>query len=307
MKKNTNKRMTKRIAVIITAVAVAVTGVTVCAATYLKGDVDGNGKVNLKDAQLALRGALCIEKLEPEAVMRGDIDGDKKITLKDTQQILKAALCITELGTGETSNDTDNSNTDAVATNKPAGNDNNTEPSASSKPVNTAQPSATDNAGKTEPVQTEKPAATAEPTQTEQPDKPQNPVHTHGWEPVYKTVHHDEIGHYETVVVKDAWDEDVTENTTEGIVICNQCGMEFPPSKYGSPDAAIEAHANHVFDSWDAGGNCDNYRVESRTTGTHVVNTIHHPAVTEQKYVVDKAAYDEQVIDHYECTCGAKK
>lgn len=298
MKKNTNKRMTKRVAVIITAVAVAITSMTVCAATYLKGDVDGNGKVNLKDAQLALRGALCIEKLEPEAVMRGDIDGDKKITLKDTQQILKAALCITELGTGETDNEPDAGTNDKMpATDKPAGdNDNN-------KPANTAQPSATDNAGKTEPVQTDKPAATNEPTQTqapaqtEQPDKPQNPVHTHGWEPVYKTVHHDEVGHYETMTVKDAWDEEIT----EGVTVCNGCGMEFTTTEYGLGDEPVNAAGNHIMDA-DFDSNCDSYHTFTRT-----INTIHHPAVTEQKYIVDKAAYDEQVIDHYECTCGATK
>ena len=302
MKKNTNKRMTKRVAVIITAVAVAVTGVTVCAATYLKGDVDGNGKVNLKDAQLALRGALCIEKLEPEAIMRGDVDNDEKITLKDTQQILKAALCITELGTGETSDNT--GNTDAAGTDKPTDDDGNTEPSAPNEHANTAQPSASDKPDKTEPVQTDKPTTTNEPTQTqaptqtEQPDKPQNPVHTHNWNPVYKTVHHDKVGHYETVVVKDAWDEEKLID----IVVCTTCGMEFSELDYNSFDNAVDAQAMHAFDSWNNGGNCEGYYTYTKT-----VDITHHPAVTEQKYVIDKAAYDEQVIDHYECTCGATK
>ena len=299
MKKKTNKRMTKRVAVIITAVAVAIASVTcVCAATYLKGDVDGNGDVNLKDAQIALRGALGIKKLTPDAVMRGDVDNDEKITLKDTQQILKAALCITELGTGETDEPDAGTNNDVPATQEPAGD------KPAGKPADTAQPSATDNAGKTEPIQTDKPAATAEttqpqaPAQTEQPDKPQNPVHTHGWKPVYRIVHHDEVGHYETVIVKDAWDEEVWEKA----VICNQCSKRFSETEYGNIEKAITAWEDHMWNSWDNGGDCDNY-----STDDHIVSTTHHPAVTEQKYVVDKAAYDEQVIDHYECTCGAKK
>lgn len=295
MKKNTDKRMIKRIAV-IAAVAVAVTSITVCAATYLKGDVDGNNRVDLRDAQMALKAALCIEKLEPDAVTRADVDGDKKVTLKDTQQILRAALNITELGTGETDDN-------ATATDKPD-NANKTEPSTSSKPANTAQPSASDKPDKTEPVQTDKPATTAVPTQTqapaqtEQPDKPQTPVHTHGWNPVYRTVHHDAVGHNENVVVKDAWDEEKLYT----VVVCNQCGAEFSELNYNSFEGAVEAWAVHSADSWDIGGNCDNYRNDVR-----IINTIHHPAVTEQRYVIDKAAYDEQVIDHYECTCGATK
>ena len=298
MKKNTNKRMTKRIAnaVVIAAIAIAMASITVYAATYLKGDVDGNGKVNLKDAQMALRGALCIDKLSPDAVMRGDVDGDEKITLKDTQQILRAALCITELGTGETDDS-------VIATDKPDDGDE-TEPSTTDKPANTAQPSASDKPDKTEPVQTDKPATTAVPTQTQapaqtkQPDKPQNPVHTHGWNPVYRTVHHDAVGHNENVVVKDAWDEEKLYT----VVVCNQCGAEFSELNYNSFEGAVEAWAVHSADSWDIGGNCDNYRNDVR-----IINTIHHPAVTEQRYVIDKAAYDEQVIDHYECTCGATK
>lgn len=37
------------------------------------------------------------------------------------------------------------------------------------------------------------------------------------------------------------------------------------------------------------------------------VDTIHHDAVTQQVWVVDQAAYDEQVITGYRCSCGATK
>ena len=86
-----------------------------------------------------------------------------------------------------------------------------------------------------------------------------------------------ENGHYEKKKVKDAWDEEVTES----IFICNQCGMEFSPKEYGSATAAIEAWATHSADSWDNGGNCDNY-----STGTRTV-IIHHDAEYEDVWVAD--------------------
>ena len=86
-----------------------------------------------------------------------------------------------------------------------------------------------------------------------------------------------ENGHYEKKKVKDAWDEE----TTESIFICNQCGAEFSPREYGSATAAIEAWAVHSADSWDNGGNCDNYR-----TGTRPL-TIHHDAEYEDVWVAD--------------------
>ncbi|MCM1084453.1 MAG: hypothetical protein NC393_12955 [Clostridium sp.] len=46
----------------------------------------------------------------------------------------------------------------------------------------------------------------------------------------------------------------------------------------------------------------------SYSTGLVQVGTIHHEAVTEEKWMVDKKAYDEKVFDGYKCTtCGATK
>ena len=36
-------------------------------------------------------------------------------------------------------------------------------------------------------------------------------------------------------------------------------------------------------------------------------DSIHHAAVTEEVWVVDREAYDEQVITGYSCSCGATK
>lgn len=59
-----------------------------------KGDVDGNGTVELKDAQTTLKAALNIEKLEGSAAIAADADGNGLIELKDAQKILKVALNI---------------------------------------------------------------------------------------------------------------------------------------------------------------------------------------------------------------------
>ena len=37
------------------------------------------------------------------------------------------------------------------------------------------------------------------------------------------------------------------------------------------------------------------------------VDTIHHITVTQDVWVIDQAAYDEQVISGYRCNCEATK
>lgn len=111
-----------------------------------------------------------------------------------------------------------------------------------------------------------------------------NTEHQHSWQPVYKTVHHDEKGHYETVVVQAAWDEQEYELRT----VCNACG-------YMGSDVP-----EHIMFDHDGAGSYGSIPV---ATG----NTIHHEAVTEQQWVVDAPAYDEQVIDGYKCSCGQEK
>lgn len=134
-------------------------------------------------------------------------------------------------------------------------------------------------------------------------------LHTHDYNiPVYKTIHHDEVGHMETVTVQEAWDEEVveTEEVWEAAVQCS-CGERFTETEYGSIEKALDALTEHTFDNWGS-GTCQNYHSDDRkVTVTHPAETVHHEAVTEQKYIVDAAAYDEQVIDHYKCSCGAEQ
>ena len=101
-------------------------------------------------------------------------------------------------------------------------------------------------------------------------------AHTHTWvKYVANTINHPEQGHYETKVVKAAYDEP----QYDWHDVCNKCGADLGDGLDGG-----EAIANHG-DICD--GSYSNVRVQ--------VGTIHHDAVTEQVYVVDQAAYTENV------------
>ena len=112
------------------------------------------------------------------------------------------------------------------------------------------------------------------------------PAHTHSWEAVYDTVHHDEVGHYETQTVSEAWDEPVYATKQ----VCSACGAYY--------DTTDEV-AMHIL--WDHDG------AAAYSSKKIQVDTIHHDAVTKEVWVVDQAAYDEQVLTGYRCACGATK
>lgn len=113
-------------------------------------------------------------------------------------------------------------------------------------------------------------------------------AHTHTWvKYVANTIQHKEEGHYETKVVKAAYDEP----QYDWHDVCNKCGADLGDGSDGG-----EANANHG-DICD--GSYSNVRVQ--------VGTIHHDAVTEQVYVVDKAAYTENVYGERCSGCGAIK
>ena len=95
-------------------------------------------------------------------------------------------------------------------------------------------------------------------------------------EPIYQTIHHDEVGHWETQVVQEAWDEP----TYEIRIIGNNTG------KYYS---SVDEFGEYGVDNGDYG-----YHTAQVQTGT-----IHHDAVTQQVWVVDQYAWDETVIVGY--------
>lgn len=92
-------------------------------------------------------------------------------------------------------------------------------------------------------------------------------------------IEHAEEGEYQDVVVKEAWDEAVYEDRI--VTICNVCGAEITGNEYGHLD-------QHLINEGIPGGFHDAVKQVQ-------VNTIHHPAVTEKKWVVTKAAWTEEI------------
>ena len=93
-------------------------------------------------------------------------------------------------------------------------------------------------------------------------------------QPIYQTIHHDEVGHWETQVISEAWDEPIYERK----IIGNQTGTIY--------------------------SNVDEFAFNTNGDGSyHVgdvqVGTTHHDAVTQQVWVVDQYAWDETVIVGY--------
>ena len=93
-------------------------------------------------------------------------------------------------------------------------------------------------------------------------------------QPIYQTIHHEEVGHWKTQVVAEAWDEPVYERK----IIGNNTGTVY---------ASVDEFAFNT--NGDEG-----YHV-----GNVQVGTTHHEAVTQQVWVVDQAAWDETIIVGY--------
>lgn len=108
---------------------------------------------------------------------------------------------------------------------------------------------------------------------------------THKWvKYVSNTIQHKEEGHYETKVVKDAYDEPQYDWHN----VCNKCGYDMGTN--------IENVVNHE-DICDGSYSCIQVQV----------GTIHHDAETTQVWVVDKPAYTEYVYGEKCSGCGATK
>ncbi|MBD7915855.1 hypothetical protein H9660_11935 [Clostridium sp. Sa3CUN1] len=120
--------------------------------------------------------------------------------------------------------------------------------------------------------------------------------HTHNWVAITTTVHHDEEGHWENVLVSEAWTEEVPVYEEREVMICNDCGEELSASN------AYDHIENHLLN-----GGKGSWREEWRQVQVGT-NKINHEAVYEKKWVVDKAAWDETVVTGYKCSiCGETK
>lgn len=132
---------------------------------------------------------------------------------------------------------------------------------------------------------------------TKPADKPST-SHEHDWIAVYKTVHHDEVGHNEKYIINDAWDEIVPKYEDKYVYVCYS-----PNCGYESEDASTfgKHGKQHALKGEDTSYGGEIRKIQVGT------ETKHHETEYGNKWIVDKEAYDEKVVDYYKCTCGATK
>lgn len=136
-----------------------------------------------------------------------------------------------------------------------------------SKAVSNTTESSTGNNAAAQTTQTA--PTTADNTSSSAGTGSSTPAHVHTW------VTHEGTGHYETQVVKEAWDEPIYE--TQAKTICNQCGADIT--------GIIDQHAQ------ESGYTCGrSYRIDYVQVQT---GTKHHDAETKQVWVQDTAPYEQ--------------
>jgi hypothetical protein len=71
--------------------------VTIVSSPSVRGDISGDGKVNISDATVALRIAVGLEKASDAQIKAGDLNGNGKIDIPDVTKILRAAIGLERL------------------------------------------------------------------------------------------------------------------------------------------------------------------------------------------------------------------
>lgn len=130
-----------------------------------------------------------------------------------------------------------------------------------------------------------KPTASSSRTQTiSKPTVNKDPcANGHDWVATTKTIHHDEVGHYEMVQV----------SPSKTWYRCPCCGNEYYD---------INEYYTHFDNSHKVDNNGNSLKW---LRNDYIHGTIH--AEYEEKWIVDKKAYDEKITT-YKCSrCGAKK
>ena len=212
-----------------------------------------------------------------------DTTADKKsvINTEDTEEVAETEEPETE--ELEAATETEEPETEAVAEQETTGklesntssaentaaqpSDNNTSKSnkSNSNSGNKASAGSTASAGTTT---SNAGGTTGNSNNTNTSDNSAAPAHVHTW------VLHEGSGHYETQVVKEAWDEPVYETQVRDI--CNQCGADVT-------DNAVEHAKEHALAGENGGHHTEVVKVQ--------VGTQHHDAETQQVWVQDVAPY----------------
>lgn len=161
------------------------------------------------------------------------------------------------------------------------------------------------------PAETKKPTESAKPAETGKPAETSKPSHTHSWKEVYKTVKHEATP-----------DEYKEEQKLTGYKVTNDCakfvdGHVIDPYDYNYGSGYVSA-INAYQDKLNAEGIASNYGNGAYATHTVSVDTYkaHSDLFYDAQEVYEttktlvkegKPAWEEQVLDHYECSCGATK
>lgn len=226
------------------------------------------------------------EEVVEETTTKEEVkEATKEEVKKDKEEVKK-----------EQTSNTDKKKEENVKTEKPStGNSNNT--SSVNKPSTgngtTNKPSTGNSNNNSNTNKPSNGGVNNKPSTSEKPVH--NHTHTHTWEEVTTTVYHEEQGHYENVVVKEAWTETKPKYETQYRAICNTCGHDIT----GNEPSHIK---NHMLNGENGSYRNEPVKVQVGT------ETINHPAVTERKWVIDKPAWTEKVVTGYKCSdCGATK
>ena len=130
-------------------------------------------------------------------------------------------------------------------------------------------------------------------------EKPSEPVkkHTHKWVDITEEIHHPEEGHWEEVVITPEQVKEVPVYESQPRAICNGCGKDITDD--------IDGHMRTQM----LAGNmaCSGYTVIYKDVQVGTKQEV-IPAVTEQKWIVDKAAWTETKVVGRKCVdCGANE
>ena len=283
LRKGNDTMKLRKMAMVFAVASMALVGGVACGVS--DKDTAKTEKVEIAENTENNKEESSVEETTEEVVEETTTKEEVKETTKE--EVKKDKKDKEEVKKEQTSN-TDKKKEENVKTEKPnTGNSNNTssvnKPSTGNNNSNTNKPS---NSGVNNKPST-KPSTPVKPVHT----------HTHTWKEVTTTVYHEEQGHYENVVVKEAWTEKKPVYETQARDICNSCNADLTGTN-------IAQHVKeHMINGTDKGGHRTEYKKVQ--VGTE---TINHPAVTERKWVIDKPAWTEKVVTGYKCSdCGATK
>ncbi len=121
--------------------------------------------------------------------------------------------------------------------------------------------------------------------------------HNHKWVDITEEIHHPEEGHWETVVITPEQTKEVPVYESQPRAICNGCGKDITDDIDGHMKTRrLAGHSE-----------CNGYTVIYKDVQVGTKQEV-IPAVTEQKWVVDKAAWTETKVVGRKCVdCGANE